>query len=105
MYTYNLTFIVDRKRESDLAAWIDSAAIPALSSPDCSGFRSMKVIDVPGDPEFASQALSVTLQADFEFPAALKEWSETLLPKTVDEFHKIFGRESMIFRSILKSFI
>lgn len=101
MYLYNITFMMERSEERHFLSWLRADALPPAT-----GYRRhrlCKVVAVPDDPEFSSQALSISLQVEFPSLAAARDWGKTLLPSLLDGFHKEISGHTLHFQSVLKS--
>ncbi|MDE6218381.1 MAG: DUF4286 family protein [Muribaculaceae bacterium] len=103
MIIYAVTFMIDRRLEIPFLGWLRGEALSRLQLPATSNPRLTKVAAVPGDPEFARQALSVTLHVDFPSPAPARKWADTYLTPLLDAYTRKFGHEALHFASILQT--
>lgn len=106
MYIYNITFMVEPEYKIRFLDWMRGAALPALLSAGSAARnpRLTLVAEVPGDPEFASQACSFALQLEFTDLSAAKEWADIHLSPVIGQYISEFGPEhALSFSTILES--
>lgn len=105
MYIYNITFMTERSAEHRLVEWLRGHKGKAVLSGDAgvAGCRLQTVVDVPGESEFAEQALSLALQVDFETMDDARTWGRTHFNAMHEDFRKEFGQESLCFCTILRT--
>ncbi|MCM1152251.1 MAG: hypothetical protein NC328_01160 [Muribaculum sp.] len=94
--------MTNRRLEDVVTDWIRREAVPALDVPAGCPVRLTKVAAVPGEPDFANQALSMTLHVGFESLGMLRHWMKSRVEPVTDDFHARFSDESLHFISILK---
>lgn len=95
-YICNVTFMVERSLSAKLYEWMKEEEAVRMG-------RLNEVVAVPGDPDFAAQALSVALQREFGTEAEALAYAETELPELFERFGERFGDLGMTFVSILKN--
>ncbi|MDE7159617.1 MAG: DUF4286 family protein [Muribaculaceae bacterium] len=98
MKIYNLTFIVDPVREEAFLKWLKER----LVAPEFIGCTLLKVADVPGDPEFAAHALSVSLQKRCPTEADMASFREGPAENLSEEYARWAGGEGMTFATVLE---
>lgn len=91
----NVTFMVERSQSQKFYTWFRGEEAARMG-------RLTEVVAVPGDPDFAAQALSVALQREFGSEAEAVAYAETELPELFERFGAVFGEFGMTFVSILK---
>lgn len=104
MIIYNCTFMLDKALCTDFIQWLNDVAIPVLTHdrPDANP-RLTSLIDVPGDPEFNTHALSYALQLEFENLEAARHWADTSLLRVIGMYNDRFGPgKALVFTTILQ---
>ncbi len=98
MKIYNLTFIVDPRREEAFLEWIRAR----FAAPELAGCALLKVAEVPGDPEFAEHALSVSLQKRCPADADLEAFRQGPAESLSEEYARWAGGEGLTFATVLE---
>ncbi|MDE6559027.1 MAG: DUF4286 family protein, partial [Muribaculaceae bacterium] len=85
--------------------WMRGEALPELVNESLPARepRLTLLAEVPGDPDFASQAASFAFQVEFDSQADAEKWAETALQPVAGRFTEKFGTErAVIFTTILR---
>ncbi len=97
MYIYNITFVVDPVRTGEFERWLSSRlAEMALSG------SLVRVVAVPGDPDFASHAASYTFQNRFATLPEAEAYGEAEGENLREAYARYMGGEGISFASIVQ---
>ncbi len=97
MYIYNITFVVDPARTGEFEGWLRAR----LSEMAAAG-SLVKVVAVPGDPEFVAHAASYTLQTKCASLAEAEAYGESAGETLREAYARYMGGEGVSFASILE---
>lgn len=101
MYIYNINFMVDRRLDDALSGWLLCEVVPQIH--ERLNPRVLRLVAVPGDADFTLQALSVSLQTEFESPSDASRWGKEEAPKLIEAFTRLCGEGAVSFSSVLKT--
>lgn len=108
MIIYNVTFLVENGDEERFLKWMRSEGLNAFAAGAAADShpRLTKVVEVPGDPEFARQACSFALQLDFADMASAKGWEAETMPKGIAQYARLFGDDhALSFATIMETIL
>lgn len=100
MITYNISFILEHRREEELYGWLGEAV--RMSALPADRTNVVKVVAVPGDPDFVKQALSVSLQVRFDSLSEASKWGRESAPALLESYSRRFGAMAQHFSTVLK---
>ncbi len=104
MTIYNVTFMMERGLGEKFIAWMRGKSASLLSEErGVAGARLQEVVEAPGESEFAEQALSIALQADFTDRESAHAWGRGALAEALAEYRNVFGPEALCFATILET--
>lgn len=105
MTIYNVTFMMERSLKARFTGWLRARRADGLLSEEKGvvGASLQEVVEVPGESEFAEQALSVALQAKFIDRTAAHAWGRSALASLLADYRKDFGPEALSFSTILET--
>lgn len=98
MKIYNLTFIVDPVREPEFLKWLAGQ----LATPGLAECAVLKVAEVPGDPEFGNQAVSISLQKRCLTDTEINGFRTGHAEHLSEEYARWAGGEGLTFATILE---
>lgn len=97
MYIYNITFVVDPARTGEFEKWLGTRlAEMALAG------SLVRVVAVPGDPDFAGHAASYTFQSKFATIDLAEAFGESEGETLREAYARYMGGEGISFASIVQ---
>lgn len=85
----------------ELLGWLRLSAIPAATAAT-RGVTLSKLVEVPGDADFAEQASSIALQIEFDTLKDEHDWAANSLPAVLADYTRVFGPQAVAFRTVLE---
>ncbi len=106
MVIYNITFVMEPKREQEFLAWMRDQAIAQLFNSDsiARNPRLQTVIEAGGAKPGADHGLSIALQAEFDNADDAHTWNDVTLPPVLGQFTAKFGPHAVFFTTLLEVF-
>lgn len=104
IYIVNLTFAEENSNFEAVEQWLKEVGLPiaANSESGVTDAKLLKIIDVPGDPEFLKEGGNISLQLDFEHIETAKEWLADYLEPLTEGYMTTFNRQPLWFATILE---
>lgn len=104
MYLVNLTFAEENANLKAVEEWLREVGLPIATNSESGvvGSKLLKIIDVPGDPDFLKEGGNLSLQLDFERKETAREWIEDYFGPLIEGYNATFGRQALCFSTILE---
>ncbi|MCH5233880.1 MAG: DUF4286 family protein [Muribaculaceae bacterium] len=104
MFSYNVTFVVEPSKESELLDYINNELRPKLFNEESPARNPQlkKVVEAGGEKPDADHGLSIALSADFQSEEEAHLWNDHILIPALGDFHSHFGQYALFFVTLLE---
>ncbi len=104
MFIINISFAEENANVAAVTDWLKNVGLP-IASNDESGVvasKLLKIVAVPGDPEFLNQGANLSLQLEFADRAGADAWMEDYFSPLLEGYADTFERQPLCFATILE---
>lgn len=104
MFFINITFAEENTNLKPVTDWLKEVGCPIASNSKSGviGARLMKIVGVPGDPDFLKEGTNLSMQLEFESRKTADEWMEDYFSPLLDAYSAMFERNALCFATILE---
>ena len=104
IYIVNLTFAEENANLAAVEQWLKDVGVPVAVNSEsgvCSS-KLLKIVEVPGDPDFLKESGNISLQLDFNHLDTAHAWMKDYLEPLAEGYTAAFGRQPLFFVTILE---
>lgn len=103
-YIVNLTFAEENANLAAVEQWLKEVGMPIAANSDSgvTASKLLKIIEVPGDPEFLKEGGNISLQLDFNHLDTAHAWLTDYLEPLTEGYAATFERQALCFVTILE---
>ncbi len=103
-YIVNLTFAEDNSNLQAVEVWLKEVGLPVATNSESGVVNSklLKIIEVPGDPEFLKEGGNISLQLDFNHLDTAHAWLTDYMEPLIEGYMTNFERQPLCFVTILE---
>ena len=100
----NLTFAEENSNFDAVLDWLKNVGMPiaANSESGVTASRLLKIVEVPGDPEFLKEGRNISMQLEFDDMGKAHSWLEDYMGPLAEGYTDTFGRQPLCFATVLE---